>query len=91
MAQFLTRLWPEERAQDLPEYALLLFLICMAAVSTMGGLASRISTVCSTTSFHMTVPTGSASLTAGSLNYATGNSTAASPNTNDGKKRKPAY
>ncbi len=45
MKQMLRRLWKEEQAQDLTEYALLLVLIALAAVATMKTLASAISNV----------------------------------------------
>ena len=41
----LTRLWQEEDGQDLVEYALLLFLIALASIASLKGLASSISTV----------------------------------------------
>ena len=43
MTQLLKRLWPEEIAESLFEYALLLLLVSMTVVTTMGGLASAIS------------------------------------------------
>jgi pilus assembly protein Flp/PilA len=45
MKQMLRRLWKEEQAQDLTEYALLLVLIALAAVGTMKTLASAINNV----------------------------------------------
>jgi Flp pilus assembly pilin Flp len=45
MRAFLTRLWTEEEGQDLAEYALLLVLIALAAVTAIGGVASAISDV----------------------------------------------
>lgn len=44
MKNLLMRLWKEEEGQDLTEYALLLVLISLAAITAMGGLASAIST-----------------------------------------------
>lgn len=41
----LTRLWRQEEGQDLVEYGLLVFLIALAAIASMKGLASSISTV----------------------------------------------
>ena len=69
MTQFLTRLWPEEEAQDLAEYALLLFLVCMTAVSAVSGLAAKVNSVYSTAGTHMAATVGSASLAGGSLSY----------------------
>lgn len=42
------RLWKEEEAQDLTEYALLLVLIALAATAAMGNLATAIQNVFST-------------------------------------------
>jgi Flp pilus assembly pilin Flp len=44
MTRVLGRLWKEESGQDLTEYALLLVLLVLAAVSTFGTLASSIGT-----------------------------------------------
>ena len=41
----LKRLWEEDKGQDLVEYGLLVFLIALAAIASMKGLASSISTV----------------------------------------------
>ncbi len=45
MKNLLTRLWKEEEGQDLVEYGLLLVLIALAAIGTMGHLASTIANV----------------------------------------------
>jgi pilus assembly protein Flp/PilA len=45
MKDVLRRLWQEEDGQDLTEYALLVILIALAAISSMKGLASTIATV----------------------------------------------
>ena len=42
MSQVLVRLWKEEEGQDLTEYALLLVLLSLAAIATLGTLASAI-------------------------------------------------
>ena len=42
MTRVLARLWNEESGQDLTEYALLLVLLVLAAVSTFGTLANSI-------------------------------------------------
>lgn len=41
----LRRLWRQDEGQDLVEYGLLVFLIALAAIASMKGLASSISTV----------------------------------------------
>ena len=45
MSQWLLRLWKEEEGQDLTEYALLLVLLSLAAIATLGTLASAINSV----------------------------------------------
>jgi Flp pilus assembly pilin Flp len=45
MKQLLVRLWKEEEAQDLTEYALLLVLLSLAAVGALGTLATAINGV----------------------------------------------
>jgi pilus assembly protein Flp/PilA len=45
MKTLLIRLWREEEGQDLTEYALLLVLLVLAAVTTLGNLASAINGV----------------------------------------------
>jgi pilus assembly protein Flp/PilA len=45
MPQLLLRLWKEEEGQDLTEYALLLVLLSLAAVASLGTLASAINSV----------------------------------------------
>ena len=42
MRSLLARLWKEEEGQDLTEYALLLVLLSLAAIGSIGGLASAI-------------------------------------------------
>ena len=45
MRQLLARLWKEDEGQDLTEYAMLLVLLTLAAVTTLGALATAINTV----------------------------------------------
>ncbi len=45
MKNFLMRLWKEEEGQDLTEYALLLVLIALSAITVMGTLGSAINNV----------------------------------------------
>jgi Flp pilus assembly pilin Flp len=54
MTQFLRRLWSEERGQNLPEYALLLFLVCLTAVSAMGSMATKVDNIYTNVSTHVT-------------------------------------
>ncbi|MFY9585686.1 MAG: Flp family type IVb pilin [Candidatus Acidiferrales bacterium] len=44
MKELLMRLWREESGQDLTEYALLMVLVALAAITAMKGLATAIST-----------------------------------------------
>jgi pilus assembly protein Flp/PilA len=43
--QLLIRLWKDEEGQDLTEYALLLVLLSLAAVTSLGTLATAINGV----------------------------------------------
>lgn len=45
MKNFMARLWKEEEGQDLTEYALLLVLIALAAITVMSNLGVAINTV----------------------------------------------
>jgi Flp pilus assembly pilin Flp len=45
MKNLLVRLWNEEEGQDLTEYALLLVLLSLAAVGSVGGVATAINGV----------------------------------------------
>jgi len=54
MKNLVKRLWQEEEGQDLVEYALLLVLVALAAVSTMGTLASAIKGAFSTAASNLT-------------------------------------
>ena len=45
MKNLMIRLWKEEEGQDLTEYALLLVLLSLAAIATLGTLASAINSV----------------------------------------------
>ena len=45
MKPILARLWKEEEGQDLTEYALLLVLVALAAIGSLGTLASAINGV----------------------------------------------
>ena len=45
MKNFLMRLWKEEEGQDLLEYALLIFLMSLAAIGSIGGLATAVNGV----------------------------------------------
>jgi len=53
MSQWLLRLWKEEEGQDLTEYALLLVLLSLAAIATLGTLASAINSVFNTAATNL--------------------------------------
>jgi pilus assembly protein Flp/PilA len=57
MKTLLIRLWREEEGQDLTEYALLLVLLTLAAVTTLGGLATAINGVFKNAATNLTTPT----------------------------------
>jgi pilus assembly protein Flp/PilA len=57
MRKQLMRLWKEEEGQDLTEYALLLVLIALAAITVMGALGSAINNVFSTGASDLTSAT----------------------------------
>jgi Flp pilus assembly pilin Flp len=42
MKNLFVRLWQEEEGQDLVEYALLLVLMALAAIGSIGGLATAV-------------------------------------------------
>jgi len=54
MKNLLKRLWQEEEGQDLVEYGLLLFLIALAAIASMKGLATSISSIFNSSATSLT-------------------------------------
>ena len=54
MKNFIIRLWKEEEGQDLTEYALLLVLLSLAAIATLGTLASAINSVFNAAAANLT-------------------------------------
>jgi pilus assembly protein Flp/PilA len=57
MKNLVMRLWKEEDGQDLVEYALLVALIALAAITGMGSLATAINNEFITLGQSMTNPT----------------------------------
>ncbi len=55
--KFFVRLWKEEEGQDLTEYALLLVLVALAAIGSLGVLASAINSAFSKAASNLTVTT----------------------------------
>lgn len=58
MRNLLKRLWAEEEGQDLTEYALLLALIALGAITAMKSLAGTINNVFSNAAGNLTSATG---------------------------------
>jgi pilus assembly protein Flp/PilA len=58
MKGFLKTLWKEEEGQDLTEYALLVVLIALAAITAMNSLAGAISSVFTNAAANLTTTTG---------------------------------
>ncbi len=57
MKDLMLRLWREESGQDLTEYALLLVLLSLAAVASLGTLASAINSAFSNAATNLTTTT----------------------------------
>jgi Flp pilus assembly pilin Flp len=57
MMNLLKLLWQEEKAQDLTEYALLLALLALGAITTVGTLAKTINNVFSNATASVTSAT----------------------------------
>ena len=55
MKNLVKRLWNDESGQDLTEYALLLVLVALVAVSALKGLATAINTVYNTAANDLAV------------------------------------
>jgi Flp pilus assembly pilin Flp len=60
MREILKRLWEDEEGQDLTEYALLVVLIALAAITALNTLAQGIASVFSNAAANITVTTGGA-------------------------------
>lgn len=57
MKTIFRRLWKEEEAQDLTEYALLIVLVALGSVAAMGTLATAISQAFSSAATNLTATT----------------------------------
>lgn len=77
--KFLKTIWTEDKAENMPEYALLLFLVTLTAVSAMGGVATKLNKICFAASIHMTMASDSA-LSGASTGYTA--ETPANPDSN---------
>jgi pilus assembly protein Flp/PilA len=53
MKSLLVRLWKDQEGQDLTEYALLLVLLSLAAIATLGTLASAINSAFNTAAANL--------------------------------------
>lgn len=90
MTNYLKRLWSEQEGQNLPEFALLLFLVGLTAVSAMGGVAIKVNSMYSDVSTHVVVASNPA-LTGGvSISYAAAAATETRTKLKDTTKQKPA-
>ncbi len=89
MTQFLKRLWLEEEAQSLTEYALLLALISLTAVTALGGLASGINNAYSKASTRVVAASGGPSLSGGYLGGASALTNTAFPAKEKNKPNQP--
>ena len=58
MNGILKRLWKEEEGQDLTEYALLIVLIALAAITAMNGLAGAITNIFNNAASNLTTTVG---------------------------------
>jgi Flp pilus assembly pilin Flp len=54
MKNVLMRLWKDEEGQDLIEYALLIVLMSLAAIGSIGGLATAVNNVFAKASANLT-------------------------------------
>jgi pilus assembly protein Flp/PilA len=54
MASIVSRLWTDEEGQDLTEYALLVTLVALAAISAMNSLATALSQTFSSAAANIT-------------------------------------
>ena len=57
MKNLLMRLWREEEGQDLTEYALLIVLLALAAITGMKALATAINSTFTTAGTNLTTNT----------------------------------
>lgn len=69
MTELAKRLWLEEQAEGLYEYALLLLLVSMTAVSTVSSLASKVRNCYAVVSMHVTQARQGGVLAGSSLDY----------------------
>jgi pilus assembly protein Flp/PilA len=57
MIAIIKKLWREDEGQDLTEYALLLVLVALAAITAMGTLANAITNTFSNAASNLTTAT----------------------------------
>ncbi len=87
MTQCIKRLWSEQKGQNVPEFALLLFLVCLTAVSAMGALAIKVNSMYFNVSTHI-VAASNPALTGGS-SFAFRAPSLAQIDSKDPKRQKP--
>jgi|GEM_PF-6925566 len=86
--QYLMRLWSDQEGQNLPEFALLLFLVCLTAVSAMGGVAHKVNNMYSDVSTQVATA-GSPALSGGSASFSAGAPNLTQAESKDVKKQNP--
>jgi Flp pilus assembly pilin Flp len=91
MTKFLTRLWGEQEGQNLPEFALLLVLVCLTAVSAMGAVAVEVNSLYSNVSTHVTTVSNPALTGTGSIGFAAGVPVQQQTDSMDTTRRKPTH
>jgi len=87
MTKCIKRLWSEQKGQNVPEFALLLFLVCLTAVSAMGALAIKVNSMYFNVSTHM-VAVNNPTLT-GTSSFVAAGPSLAQVDSKDPKKQKP--
>ncbi|HET7214967.1 MAG TPA: hypothetical protein VFL79_15360 [Terriglobia bacterium] len=90
MTKYPKKLLVEQEGQTLPEFALLLFLVCLTVVSTMVGVAIRVNNMYSNASTHVVVASNPVLMGSGAASYAAAPATQTQINLKDATKQKPA-
>lgn len=88
MTQYLRKLWSEQEGQSLPEFVLLLSLVCLTAVSAMGSVAVKVNNMYCNVSTHV-VAASNPSLTGGSSSFTAGAPAESQNESKDATKQNP--
>jgi Flp pilus assembly pilin Flp len=89
MIKFLKSLWVKQEGQNLPEFALLLVLICLTAVSAMGAVAVEVNSLYCNVSTHVTSASNPALTGGGSIGFEAGAPVQQQTESTDTTRRKP--